>query len=75
MSKVLLEAPVFTVEAAIKAAAYGIDRLELCADFLEGGVTPSAGTLRYIKEKVNIPVFVMIRPRGGILYIPTMNCR
>ncbi|AGA80262.1 copper homeostasis protein CutC [Echinicola vietnamensis] len=65
MTKVLLEAPVFTVEAAIKASQYGIDRLELCADFLEGGETPSAGALKYIKSKVDIPVFVMIRPRGG----------
>ncbi|GGF42961.1 copper homeostasis protein CutC [Echinicola rosea] len=65
MTKILLEAPVFTVEAAIKASEYGIDRLELCADFLEGGETPSAGTLKHIKSKVDIPVFVMIRPRGG----------
>ncbi|WP_215224807.1 copper homeostasis protein CutC [Echinicola shivajiensis] len=65
MSSLILEAPVFTVEAALKAAEYGIDRLELCADFLEGGETPSAGTLKLIKEKVDIPVFVMIRPRGG----------
>jgi len=65
MSSLILEAPVFTVEAALKAAEYGINRLELCSDFLEGGETPSAGTLKLIKSKVDIPVFVMIRPRGG----------
>lgn len=65
MGKILLEAPVFTAEAALKAAEYGIDRLELCSDFGEGGETPSAGMLAFLKEKVDIPIFVMLRPRGG----------
>src|SRR5690606_32553372 len=50
---------------ALSAADYGVDRLELCADFGEGGTTPSAGMLAHIKASVDIPVFVMIRPRGG----------
>lgn len=62
---ILLEAPVFTVEAGLKAAEYGVDRLELCSDFGEGGETPSVGALSFLKEKIQIPVFVMIRPRGG----------
>lgn len=65
MRKILLEAPVYTVEAALKASAFGVERLELCADFGEGGTTPSAGLLKLIKSKINTPVFVMIRPRGG----------
>lgn len=65
MSKTKLEAPVYTLEAALLAAEYGVDRLELCADFGEGGTTPSAGMLGHIKSKVDIPVFVMIRPRGA----------
>lgn len=65
MKKIILESPVFTIEAAIEAANMGIDRLELCADFGEGGVTPSAGALKYLKNKISIPIFVMIRPRGG----------
>jgi copper homeostasis protein len=68
---ILLEAPVFTVEAGLKAAEFGIDRLELCSDFGEGGETPSAGSLSFLKEKIQIPVFVMIRPRGGdFVYSP-----
>ncbi len=68
---ILLEAPVFTVEAGLKAAEFGIDRLELCSDFGEGGETPSAGALSFLKEKIQIPVFVMIRPRGGdFVYSP-----
>lgn len=65
MSKVLLEAPVFNLQGALEAAQFGIDRLELCANFPEGGETPSAGMLRFLKSEINIPVFVMIRPRGG----------
>jgi copper homeostasis protein len=65
MDKIILEAPVFTLEAAILAADFGIDRLELCADFGEGGTTPGAGMLAYLKSRVEIPIFVMIRPRGG----------
>lgn len=65
MSKIILEAPVFNVEAALDAAEFGIDRLELCANFPEGGETPSAGMLKFLKTEIDIPVFVMIRPRGG----------
>lgn len=65
MSRVLLEAPVFNLQSALEAAQFGIDRLELCSNFPEGGETPSAGMLRFLKNEVDIPVFVMIRPRGG----------
>ncbi len=65
MKRVIIEAPVYTVEAALVAAEAGVDRLELCADFGEGGVTPSAGMVEFLKEALTIPLQVMIRPRGG----------
>lgn len=65
MERILLEAPVFNLQAALEAAQFGVDRLELCSNFPEGGETPSAGMLRFLKSEVDIPVFVMIRPRGG----------
>ncbi len=65
MAKILLEVPVFSVEAAFQAVKAGADRLELCADFGEGGVTPSAGTISVLKEKIHVPIYAMIRPRGG----------
>lgn len=64
----MLEAPVFNLQSALDAARYGIHRLELCANLPEGGETPSAGMLRFLKNQVDIPVFVMIRPRGGDFY-------
>lgn len=65
MKSYLLEAPVFNVKSALDAARLGIPRLELCANFLEGGETPSAGMLKFLKSELDIPIFVMIRPRGG----------
>lgn len=65
MPKILLESPVFNIESALQAEASGIDRIELCSDFSEGGTTPSAGIFSVLKKKLSIPIFVMIRPRGG----------
>ncbi|PWN05306.1 copper homeostasis protein CutC [Rhodohalobacter mucosus] len=62
---ILFEAPVFNAESALRAAGAGVDRLELCSSFSEGGETPGVGMLQWVKQKMNIPVFVMIRPRGG----------
>jgi copper homeostasis protein len=65
MKKILLEAPVFNLEAALLAESYGVDRIELCSNFITGGETPSAGSLKFLKQQIGIPIFVMIRPRGG----------
>jgi copper homeostasis protein len=69
---VLLEIAVFNIESAILAAASGADRLELCENPHEGGTTPSFGFLKTVVENISIPVFPIIRPRGGdFLYSQT----
>jgi copper homeostasis protein len=61
----LVEVAVDTLAAALVAAGAGADRIELCQALEVGGTTPSAGLLSAVKASVAIPVFVMIRPRGG----------
>ncbi len=62
---ILLEVCTYTLESALIAANGGADRIELCENFSEGGTTPSYGNIKLAKSKLNIPVNVMIRPRGG----------
>jgi len=54
-----------TIDEAIFAEKNGADRIELCADLANDGLTPKEGLIKKILEKVNIPVRVMIRPRAG----------
>ncbi len=61
----VLEIAVFNIESALLAAISGADRLELCENPLEGGTTPSYGFLKHIVGQISIPVFPIIRPRGG----------
>jgi copper homeostasis protein len=53
---------------ALEAQELGAERVELCDNLTEGGTTPSYGTIKMVVEKLNIPVFVIIRPRGGDFY-------
>lgn len=63
MSKI--EIACFNPESAVTAFENGADRIELCDGLSEGGTTPDFETVKQLREKINIPVFVMIRPRGG----------
>ena len=60
-----LEIAVFSIEAALEAIKAGADRIELCENPMEGGTTPSYGTLMVMSTLTSIPVFPIIRPRGG----------
>lgn len=62
---VLVEACVDAIDSALEAERGGAGRLELCGELLQGGVTPSAGLIGAVWERVAIPVFVLIRPRTG----------
>lgn len=62
---ILLEACVGCYEEAKRAEMQGADRIELCDNLGEGGTTPSYGTIYLAKKNINIPIAVIIRPRGG----------
>lgn len=71
MMKRLLEIAAFTLEGALTAAASGANRIELCENPADGGTTPSYGMLQVARDQLKIPVFPIIRPRGGnFVYSP-----
>ena len=63
--KILLEISVEFVNAAAAAARGGADRIELCSNLSVGGLTPKVTLLRALRQQIQIPIFVMIRPRAG----------
>jgi copper homeostasis protein len=65
VTTVLVEACVDSVASAVAAERGGARRLELCDNLHDGGTTPSAGMISAVKAAVGIPVFVIVRPRGG----------
>jgi copper homeostasis protein len=62
---ILIEAAVEKLDEALSAERAGVDRIELCANLRDGGTTPSAGLIAAVVDQIRLPVFVMIRPRGG----------
>lgn len=65
MQKNHLEIACFNMESAIIAQHAGANRIEFCADMNVGGITPKLEDFILQKSKIHIPIFVMIRPRGG----------
>src|SRR6478609_9082900 len=60
-----LEIACFNAESAVIAQQNGADRVELCANMLEGGTTPDFEIAQKVRTELNIKMNVMIRPRGG----------
>ncbi|MDB5020632.1 MAG: Copper homeostasis protein CutC [Pedobacter sp.] len=54
-----------SLTSALAAQDGGATRVELCDNLGEGGTTPSYGQIALAKSTLSIPVFPIIRPRGG----------
>lgn len=65
MKRAVLEVSVEGVDGLLVAQRNRADRVELCASVLEGGITPSIGMVRVALRQATVPVFVIVRPRGG----------
>ena len=64
-SRATLEIAANSLASALAAQDGGADRVELCENLGEGGCTPSYGTLAMARERLRIPLYVLIRPRAG----------
>ncbi|WP_426092236.1 copper homeostasis protein CutC [Flavobacterium sp. DSR3-2] len=65
MKKAQLEIACFNLESAIIAQKNGADRVELCANMKEGGITPDFELTKAVRKNTALDLYVMIRPRGG----------
>ena len=69
MKRITMEICCGSCEDVIIAESAGADRVELNSALFLGGLTPTLGCLMEIKDRVNIPVMTMIRPReAGFFY-------
>jgi copper homeostasis protein len=63
--KRLLEVCADSVSNALRAQLAGAQRIEFCVNLSEGGVTPSAAQIKEARRNLHIPLYILIRPRGG----------
>lgn len=63
--KLVIEVCANGLDSARNAQRAGANRIELC-DFLEaGGITPTSDMISVVKERMVLPIHVLIRPRPG----------
>lgn len=67
-----IEMCAYSLRSCLTAQVAGARRIELCGGQAEGGTTPSTGLIRLARQHLTVPLYVMIRPRGGdFLYADT----
>lgn len=61
----VLEVCAFNIQSCIIAGQGGAARVELCDNPVEGGTTPGYGTIKQARERIDIDIYPIIRPRSG----------
>ena len=61
----IIEICTTSLSSIINAQDAGANRLELCENYLVGGVTPNIDFFEKSLEVSKIPINILIRPRGG----------
>ena len=65
MNHYLIECCANSIQSAINGEKGGANRIELCANLELGGLTPHRKDILKTKKVLNIPIYVLIRPRDG----------
>ncbi|MFC4765055.1 copper homeostasis protein CutC [Dyella koreensis] len=70
----LLEVAANSVASAVAAQEGGAGRVELCTALELGGLTPSMALIAMVRERLHIPLYVLIRARAGDFLYNDLEC-
>jgi copper homeostasis protein len=70
----MLEIAANSVASALAAQDGGAGRIELCSALELGGLTPSHAQIAQVRERLRIPLYVLIRPRAGDFLYSDLEC-
>ena len=70
----ILEIAASSVASALAAQQGGAGRVELCTALELGGLTPSHAQIALVRERLTIPLYVLIRPRAGDFLYGDLEC-
>ncbi|EIM01991.1 copper homeostasis protein CutC [Rhodanobacter denitrificans] len=70
----MLEIAANSVASALAAQEGGAGRVELCTALELGGLTPSHAQIALARERLRIPLVVLIRPRAGDFLYSELEC-
>ena len=70
----ILEIAANSVASALAAQEGGAGRVELCTALELGGLTPSHAQIALTRERLHIPLVVLIRPRAGDFRYSDLEC-
>ncbi|KRE87078.1 copper homeostasis protein CutC [Rhodanobacter sp. Soil772] len=70
----ILEIAANSVASALAAQEGGAGRVELCTALELGGLTPSHAQIALTRERLRVPLYVLIRPRAGDFLYSELEC-